>query len=74
MIQEAWLGGVSTRRVDDLVQAMGLAGISKSTVQRYLQAFNLKPHRVESFKLSTDRERPAVPSTCATARPPCSRP
>ncbi|WP_428421182.1 IS630 family transposase [Methylibium sp.] len=29
-------------------------GISKSSVQRYLQAFNLKPHRVESFKLSTD--------------------
>ncbi|WP_436306673.1 IS630 family transposase [Variovorax sp. LjRoot290] len=29
-------------------------GISKSTVQRYLRAFNLKPHRVETFKLSTD--------------------
>ena len=26
MIQEAWISGVSTRRVDDLVQAMGLAG------------------------------------------------
>jgi hypothetical protein len=32
VIQEAWIGGVSTRRVDDLVQAMGLTGISKSTV------------------------------------------
>ena len=31
VIQEAWIGGVSTRRVDDLVQAMGLTGISKST-------------------------------------------
>ena len=30
VIQEAWIGGVSTRRVDDLVQAMGLAGIRKS--------------------------------------------
>jgi putative transposase len=29
-------------------------GISKSTVARYLKAFQLKPHRVESFKLSTD--------------------
>lgn len=28
--------------------------ISKSSVARYLQAFKLKPHRVESFKLSTD--------------------
>ena len=26
VIQEAWIGGVSTRRVDDLVQAMGLWG------------------------------------------------
>ena len=29
MIQEAWIGGVSTRRVDELVQAMGLSGIGK---------------------------------------------
>ena len=34
VIQEAWVGGVSTRRVDDLVQAMGLAGIGKSTVSK----------------------------------------
>jgi transposase-like protein len=29
VIQEAWISGVSTRKVDDLVQAMGLSGISK---------------------------------------------
>ena len=29
-------------------------GISKSTVARYLKTFQLQPHRVESFKLSTD--------------------
>src|SRR3954466_2414832 len=29
VIQEAWIAGVSTRRVDDLVQAMGVSGISK---------------------------------------------
>ena len=34
VIQEAWIAGVSTRRVDDLVQAMGLSGISKSTVSK----------------------------------------
>lgn len=34
VIQEAWISGVSTRRVDDLVQAMGLAGISKSSVSK----------------------------------------
>jgi transposase-like protein len=33
-LQEAWIGGVSTRRVDELVQAMGLNGISKSTVSK----------------------------------------
>src|SRR4051795_7005832 len=31
VIQEAWIGGVSTRRVDDLVRAVGLSGISRST-------------------------------------------
>src|ERR1700758_2134805 len=30
VIQEAWIGGVATRRGGDLVQAMGLSGISKS--------------------------------------------
>ena len=34
VIQEAWVSGVSTRRVDDLVQAMGLPGIGKSTVSK----------------------------------------
>ena len=34
VIQEAWIGGVSTRRVDELVQAMGLSGISKTHGQR----------------------------------------
>ncbi len=34
VIQGAWVSGVSTRKVDDLVQAMGLSGISKSTVSK----------------------------------------
>lgn len=34
VIQEAWIGGVSTRRVDELAQAMGLQGISKSAVSK----------------------------------------
>ncbi len=32
VIQEACIQGVSTRSVDDLVQAMGMSGISKSQV------------------------------------------
>ena len=34
VIQEAWIGGVSTRRVDEIAQAMGLSGISKSQVSK----------------------------------------
>jgi putative transposase len=34
VIQEAYIQGVSTRSVDDLVQAMGMTGISKSQVSR----------------------------------------
>ncbi|MBA3450256.1 MAG: IS256 family transposase, partial [Chloroflexia bacterium] len=34
VVQEAYVGGVSTRRVDDLVKALGLEGISKSQVSR----------------------------------------
>jgi putative transposase len=35
-------------------QAARESGISKSSVQRYFELFGLKPHRTESFKLSTD--------------------
>lgn len=46
VIQEAWIGGVSTRRVDDLVQAMGLSGISKSTVSKLCKDID---ERVQAF-------------------------
>ena len=46
MIQEAWIGGVSTRRVDDLVQAMGLTGISKSQVSKLCKDID---ERVSAF-------------------------
>ena len=34
VVQEAYVEGVSTRRVDDLVKALGLEGVSKSQVSR----------------------------------------
>ncbi|MDA1096076.1 MAG: IS256 family transposase [Chloroflexi bacterium] len=37
VVQEAYVQGVSTRRVDDLVQALGMQGISKSQVSRLCQ-------------------------------------
>ena len=44
VIQEAWISGVSTRRVDDLVQAMGLSGISKSQVSALCQGIDERVH------------------------------
>ena len=44
VIQEAWIGGVSTRKVDDLVQAMGLSGISKSTVSKRCKDIDERVH------------------------------
>jgi transposase-like protein len=52
VIQEAWIGGVSTRRVDDLVQAMGLSGISKSQVSKLCKEID---ERVHAFLLCSLR-------------------
>ena len=46
VIQEAWIGGMSTRKVDELVQALGMTGISKSQVSMLCQDID---ERVESF-------------------------
>jgi putative transposase len=46
VVQEAWIGGVSTRRVDELVQATGLSGISRSTVSKLCKGID---ERVGSF-------------------------
>jgi transposase-like protein len=42
VIQEAYIQGVSTRSVDDLVQAMGMSGISKSQVSRLCEEIDDK--------------------------------
>jgi hypothetical protein len=44
VIQEAWISGVSTRRVDDLVQAMGLSGISNSQVSKLCKEIDERVH------------------------------
>ena len=46
VIQEAYVQGISTRSVDDLVQAMGMSGISKSQVSRLCGEIDAK---VQSF-------------------------
>ena len=42
MIQEAYVQGISTRSVDDLVRAMGMSGISKSQVSRLCEQIDGK--------------------------------
>ena len=46
VIQEAYIQGVSTRSVDDLVQAMGGTGVSKSQVSRLCEEIDA---RVKAF-------------------------
>ena len=46
VIQEAYIQGVSTRSVDDLVKAMGGSGVSKSQVSRLCEEIDV---RVKAF-------------------------
>jgi transposase-like protein len=46
VIQEAYIQGISTRSVDDLVKAMGMSGISKSQVSRLCEEID---GRVSAF-------------------------
>src|ERR1700757_2225421 len=46
VIQEAYVHGISTRSVDDLVQAMGCSGVSKSQVSRLCAEID---ERVQAF-------------------------
>ena len=46
VIQDAYIQGVSTRSVDDLVKAMGMSGISKSQVSRLCEEID---NKVQAF-------------------------
>jgi len=46
VVQEAYIQGISTRSVDDLVRAMGMSGISKSQVSRLCEEID---GRVKAF-------------------------
>jgi putative transposase len=54
VVQEAYVQGISTRRVDDLVQALGMHGISKSQVSRLCAELD---REVQRFRTRT-LERP----------------
>jgi putative transposase len=44
VVQEAYIQGVSTRSVDELVKAMGMSGISKSQVSRLCEEIDERVH------------------------------
>jgi putative transposase len=50
-VREAYVQGVSTRRVDHLVKALGLDGISKSQVSRLCEELDAEVERFRSRKL-----------------------
>jgi putative transposase len=52
VVQEAYVQGVSTRRVDELVQTLGLTGISKSQVSLLCQELDAEVERFRTRPLS----------------------
>ena len=51
VVREAYVQGVSTRKVDDLVKALGLDGISKSQVSRLCEALDEEGERFRTRRL-----------------------
>ena len=67
VVQEANVHGISTRKVDELVKALGMEGISNSQLSRLLEELD-----EESSASEADHLR-AVTPTCGST-PPTSRP
>ena len=68
VVQEAYVHGVSTRKVDDLVQALGMSGISKSLMS---QSSARNSTRRSSASVT---ESWKVPTLTSGSMPPTSRP
>ena len=62
VVQEAYVHGVSTRRVDDLVKALGMTGVSKSQVSRVCAELDGEVERFRTRKLTG-----AYPYVCLDA-------
>ena len=58
VVVEAYVKGVSTRKVDDLVRALGIDGISRSEVSRICKALD---DEVRAFLGTPDRGRVPLP-------------
>jgi hypothetical protein len=73
VVQEAYVHGISTRSVDDLVKAMGMSGISKSQVSRLceeidekVKAFLTRPIEESSSSRTPMRASKAPSPRCST--------
>ncbi|CAN5297669.1 IS256 family transposase [soil metagenome] len=55
VVQEAYVLGVSTRRVEDLVETLGIAGISKSEVSRMCTALDAEVSAFRSRSLAGEQ-------------------
>lgn len=51
VVQEAYVHGVSTRKVDELVQALGMTGISRSAVSRLCAELDAEVERFRNRRL-----------------------
>jgi hypothetical protein len=63
VVQETYVQGVSIRAVDDLVQAMGMSGISKSQVSRLCAEID------DKVKTFLGRQSRATGRICGSTRP-----
>jgi transposase-like protein len=73
VVQEAYIKGVSTRRVDDLVQQLGLTGISKSQVSRLCQELDGEVERLRARRLDGGYPYVWLDATFLKAREWCRR-
>ena len=68
VVQEAYVHGVSTRSVDDLIKAMGMTGISKSQVSRLCEEIDEKVKAFLSRPIEGDWPYLWVDATYVKAR------
>jgi putative transposase len=62
VVQEAYVHGVSTRKVDELVKALGMTGISKSLMSPSCAKSSMK----SSSASVTDRSKALIPTSGST--------
>jgi hypothetical protein len=68
-MQEAYVQGVSTRAVDDLVQAMGMSGISKSQVSRAVRGHReVRLRRIAAARVASEHKALSPCAVTITSR------